>query len=331
MEHSLRLDAAKQKPFGTAMRIIFMGTPDFAVPSLDALVAAGHDIAAVYTQPPRPAGRGKALRPSPIQQRAEELGLPVRTPNSLRDPEAQTEFAALNADIAVVAAYGLILPQAILDAPKHGCINVHASLLPRWRGAAPIHRAILAGDSVTGVTIMQMEAGLDTGPMLATVELPIADKTGIALTEELAILGASRLIDVLANLPAFPPVPQPETGVTYATKLDKSETRLDFLTSATQVTRQIRAFAPNAYFEHQGERVRLLAANILSPLPPVGGATRKASGGGPATPGTVLDEALTIACNPGAIRPTSVQRAGRAVMTPADLLRGFSIPAGTKL
>jgi methionyl-tRNA formyltransferase len=318
MEHSLRLDAAKQKPFGTDMRIIFMGTPDFAVPSLDALVAAGHDIAAVYTQPPRPAGRGKALRPSPIQQRAEDLGIDVRTPSSLRNPEAQAEFAALAADVAVVAAYGLILPQAILDAPKLGCINVHASLLPRWRGAAPIHRAILAGDSVTGVTIMQMEAGLDTGPMLATIELPIEDKTGIALTEELAILGASRLIDVLEDLPAFPPVPQPASGVTYATKLDKTETRLDFLASATQVTRQIRAFHPNAHFEHRGERIRILAAEAL--ITPDG-----------SPPGTVLDNTLTIACNPGAIRPTHVQRAGRAVMTPAELLRGFPIPAGTRL
>lgn len=300
------------------MRIIFMGTPDFAVPSLDALLAAGHDVIAVYTQPPRPAGRGKELRPSPVQQRAEELGLPVRTPVSLRSAEAQAEFAALNADVAVVAAYGLILPQPILDAPKHGCINVHASLLPRWRGAAPIHRAILAGDTVTGVTIMQMEAGLDTGPMLATVELPIEDRTGGALTEELAILGASRLIDVLADLRAFPPIPQPETGITYATKLDKSETRLDFLTSATQVNRQIRAFAPNAFFEHQGERMRILAAEVL--ITPESMA-----------PGTVIDDALTIACNPGAIRPTRVQRAGRAVMTPAELLRGFPIPAGTRL
>jgi methionyl-tRNA formyltransferase len=300
------------------MRIVFMGTPDFAVPSLDALVAAGHELVAVYTQPPRPAGRGKGLRPSPIQVRAEMLGIAVRYPVSLRTAEAQAEFAALNADIAVVAAYGLILPQAILDAPGHGCINVHASRLPRWRGAAPIHRAILAGDPVTGVTIMQMEAGLDTGPMLATAEVGIGDKTAADLTAELAIVGAARLVEVLADLSAFPPIPQPETGVTYATKLDKSESRLDFLTSATQVTRQIRAFAPNAYCEAGGERVRILAAEPL--ITPES-----------APPGTVLDDALTIACNPGAIRATSVQRAGRGVMTPDELLRGFPIPAGTRL
>lgn len=300
------------------MRIIFMGTPDFAVPSLDALVAAGHDVIAVYTQPPRPAGRGKGLRPSAVHQRADALGIDVRTPVSLRSSEEQAKFAALNADIAVVAAYGLILPQPILDAPKHGCINVHASLLPRWRGAAPVHRAILAGDTKTGVTIMQMEAGLDTGPMLATVETDIGTQTGLELTATLADLGAKRLIHVLAELSAFPAVPQPETGITYATKLDKSEMRLDFLTSATQVNRQIRAFAPNAFFEHQGERVRILAAEVL--ITPESMA-----------PGTVIDDALTIACNPGAIRPTCVQRAGRAVMTPAELLRGFPIPAGTRL
>jgi methionyl-tRNA formyltransferase len=300
------------------MRIIFMGTPEFAVPSLDALVAAGHDVVAAYTQPPRPAGRGKGLRTSPVQQRAEALGIPVRHPVSLREPDAQAEFAALNADVAVVAAYGLILPQPILDAPTHGCINVHASRLPRWRGAAPVHRAILAGDAVTGVTIMQMEAGLDTGPMLATVSTPVDDKTGPALTRELAIMGASRLVDVLGDLPSFPPVPQPETGVTYATKLDKSETRLDFLTSATQVTRQLRAFTPNAFFEYHGERIRILAAEAL--ITPES-----------APPGTVVDDTLTIACNPGAIRPTSVQRAGRGVMTAAELLRGFPIPAGTRL
>ena len=301
-----------------SMRIIFMGTPDFAVPSLDALVAAGHEVLAVYTQPPRPAGRGKSLTASPVHIRAEALGIDVRHPISLRTTEAQTDFAALNAEIAIVAAYGLILPQPIVDAPKHGCINVHASLLPRWRGAAPIQRAILAGDTTTGVTIMQMEAGLDTGPMLATVETAISAKTGIALTRELAALGAKRLVDVLGNFSAFPPAPQPETGVTYATKLDKSETRLDFLTSATQVMRQIRAFAPNAFFELNGERIRIIQAEaIITP-----DAT---------APGTVTDATLTIACNPGAIRPTSVQRAGRGVMTPGELLRGFAITAGTRL
>jgi methionyl-tRNA formyltransferase len=300
------------------MRIIFMGTPDFAVPSLDALVAAGHDVVAAYSQPPRRAGRGKALTPSPVQMCAEAMGIEVRHPLSLRNTEEQAAFAALNADIAVVAAYGLILPQAVLDAPKHGCINVHASLLPRWRGAAPIHRAILAGDSVTGVTIMQMEAGLDTGPMLATVETEIGVKNVGQLTEELATIGAARMIDVLADLTGFPPIPQPDDGVLYAPKIDKIESRLDFLTSATQVVRQIRAFAPSAYFEQADERVRILDAEAL--ITPDS-----------ARPGTVIDDALTIACNPGAIRPMLAQRAGRGAMTPAELLRGFSIPSGTRL
>ncbi len=300
------------------MRIIFMGTPDFAVPSLHALVAAGHQVVGAYSQPPRRAGRGKSLTPSPVQMRAEAFGIDVRHPVSLRNAEEQAAFAALNADIAVVAAYGLILPQAILDAPRHGCINVHASLLPRWRGAAPIHRAILAADQRTGVTIMQMEAGLDTGPMLATVETEIGVKNIGQLTEELAEIGAARMINVLADLSAFPPVPQPDLGILYAPKVDKSESRLDFLTSATQVVRQIRAFAPAAYFEHANERVRILEAEALITLDS-------------ARPGTVIDDALTIACNPGAIRPTLVQRAGRAIMTPADLLRGFAIPVGTRL
>ena len=302
------------------MRIIFMGTPEFAVPTLDALVAAGHDVIAVYTQPPRRAGRGKALTPSLVQQRAEAHGIEVRSPASLRTSDAQADFAALDADVAVVAAYGLILPQAILDAPRHGCINVHASLLPRWRGAAPIHRAILAGDAQTGVTIMQMEAGLDTGPMLATVVTPVGTKTGGTLTQELAHLGACRLIDVIDDLDAFPPLPQPDNGVLYAPKIAKSEARLDFLNSATQTVRQVRAFAPapGAFFEIAGERIRILGAEPL--VTPVANA-----------PGTVINEKLTIACNPGALRPLLVQRAGRGVMTPAELLRGFAIPAGTRL
>ena len=295
-----------------------MGTPDFAVPSLVALVAAGHEIVAVYSQPPRRAGRGKSLTPSPVQMRAEALGIDVCHPVSLRNAAEQAAFAALNADIAVVAAYGLILPQAILDAPRHGCINVHASLLPRWRGAAPIHRSILAGDQRTGVTIMQMEAGLDTGPMLATVGAEIDVKNIGQLTDELALIGADRLIDVLADLAAFPPIPQPDEGILYAPKIDKSESRLDFLTSATQVIRQIRAFAPNAYFEHAGERVRILEAEAL--ITPES-----------ARPGTVIDDTLTIACNPGTIHPTRVQRAGRGVMTPAELLRGFPVPIGIRL
>lgn len=301
------------------MRIIFMGTPDFAVPSLEALVAAGHEVVAAYSQPPRRAGRGKALTPSPVQARAEALGIDVKTPASLRNEEAQAEFAALGAELAVVAAYGLILPQPILDAPKRGCVNVHASLLPRWRGAAPVQRAILAGDKATGVTIMQMEAGLDTGPMLATIETPVEGKTGGELTAELAQLGAELLVQVLSEPEAYRPTPQPADGVTYAAKIDKAEARLDFLVSAPQVERQIRAFAPapGAFFELGGERFRILAAEAQ-----ISGAGR---------PGETIDDALTIQCNPGALRPLLVQRAGKAAMTPAELLRGYRIPAGTRL
>ena len=300
------------------MRIVFMGTPDFAVPTLDALVAGGHDVAAVYTQPPRPAGRGKALSPSPVQRRAEALGIAVRSPARLRSPEDQAAFAALDADVAVVAAYGLILPQPVLDAPRLGCINVHASLLPRWRGAAPIQRAILAGDAVTGVTIMAMEAGLDTGPMLAKVEVAIEAMNAGALTKRLADEGARLLAEVIADLAAYPPVPQPAEGITHAPKIDKSEARLDFYLSAPQVVRQVRAFAPSpgAFFELRGERVRILDGEATLD----GGA-----------PGTTIDDRLTVACNPGALRPTLVQRAGRGVMTPDELLRGFPIAAGTRL
>jgi methionyl-tRNA formyltransferase len=300
------------------MRIAFMGTPEFAVPTLDALVEAGHDIAAVYSQPPRPAGRGKALRPSPVQQRAEALGIEVRTPLSLRDSEAQDAFAALRLDAAVVAAYGLILPRPILDAPRRGCLNVHASLLPRWRGAAPIQRAILAGDRTTGVTIMQMEAGLDTGPMLAAMGTRIDRKTAGELTAELADLGAQWMVEVLARPYDIGARPQDESKATYAPKIDKSEARLDFTLPAIEVERRIRAFnpMPGAWFEHSGERLKLLAADPVE----VAGA-----------PGTVLDEQLTIACGEGAIVPTLVQRSGRAPMSGSELLRGFPIPPGTKL
>jgi methionyl-tRNA formyltransferase len=295
-----------------------MGTPDFAVPTLDALLAAGHDVVAVYSQPPRPAGRGKGLRPSPVQQRAEAAGLAVRTPLSLRDAEAQADFAALDLDAAVVAAYGLILPRAILDAPRRGCLNVHGSLLPRWRGAAPVQRAILAGDPVTGVTIMQMERGLDTGPMLAAVETPIDGKTAGDLTQELARLGAALMVEVLASLDAREAIPQPDEGVTYAAKIDKSEARLDFTRPATEVERQVRAFAPipGAFFEFGGERIKVHAAEpgTLS-----------------GEPGIVLDHGLTIACGVGSLAPSIVQRAGKAPMTAGELLRGFVIPAGARL
>ena len=300
------------------MRIIFMGTPDFAVPSLNALVEAGHDVVAVYSQPPRPAGRGKTVMPTPVHQRATALGIEVHTPLSLKDSAAQAAFAALTADIAIVAAYGLILPRAILDAPRLGCLNVHASLLPRWRGAAPIHRAILAGDDETGVTIMQMEAGLDTGPMRAKQSTPIGRKTSGALTAELADMGASLLIDVLAALNSHPPVDQPEDGVTYAAKIEKAESRIEFTQSAAQVDRQIRAFAPTpgAFFEHQGERIRILAAELAE---------------GSGRPGTIIDDLMTVACGSGAIRPVRVQRAGKSAMSTAELLRGYALPSGTQL
>jgi methionyl-tRNA formyltransferase len=301
------------------MKIIFMGTPDFAVPSLDALVAAGHDVCAIYSQPPRRAGRGKLLSPSPVHLRAEALGINVMTPVTLKDPAEQLMFAAFGADVAVVAAYGLILPLPVLEAPRNGCINVHGSLLPRWRGAAPVQRSILAGDKETGVTIMQMEAGLDTGPMRAMARTPVLDKTSGQLMAEIAELGANLLVNILANLSAHPPIDQPQDGITYAAKIDKSEARLDFMISAPQVERQIRAFAPSpgAFFELNGERFRILAADTLMT--------------DSAPPGTVIDELLTIACNPGAIRPTLIQRAGKAAMTPAELLRGLKIPPGTRL
>jgi len=301
------------------MRIIFMGTPEFAVPSLDALVEAGHDVVAAYSQPPRAGGRrGKALTPSPVHAHAEALGIEVRTPLSFRkDPDAVAAFAALEADVAVVAAYGLILPVSVLEAPKLGCMNVHASLLPRWRGAAPIQRAILAGDAETGVGIMQMEAGLDTGPVRLEGRTPVAGKTAGELTDELAAMGARLMVQVLADPEAYPAVAQAGDGVTYASKIDKAEARLDFSQSAEAVARQVLAFnPPGAFFEVGGERVRMLAADI-------------AEGNG--MPGVVLDDVLTIGCGSGSIRPTSVQRAGRGVMTAAELLNGFPIPAGTQL
>ena len=331
------------------MRLIFMGTPDFAVPTLNVLVAAGHDVCAVYSQPPRPANRGKKLTPSAVHKRAEELGLEVRTPTSLKSVDAQAEFAALNADVAVVAAYGLILPQAILDAPTHGCLNVHGSLLPRWRGAAPVQRAILAGDEETGVCIMQMEAGLDTGPVRTTGRTAVGDKTAGGLTAELADLGAKLMVQVLGDLTAYPAVAQLETGVTYASKIDKAETRLDLSAGAEAVERQVRAFnpVPGAWFEFEGERYKVLEAD-LSPLPFRGGdggggcsdsftsndkphPNPSPKGEGLYEAGTVLDDQLTIACATGAIRPTLIQRAGKPAMPTADLLRGKAIPAGTRL
>jgi methionyl-tRNA formyltransferase len=300
------------------MRVAFMGTPEFAVPTLDALHAAGHAIVAVYSQPARPAGRGKSVRASPVEARAQSLGIPVRTPVSLRGQAEQDAFAALNLDVAVVAAYGLILPQAILNAPCRACLNVHGSLLPRWRGAAPVQRAILAGDERTGVTIMGMKRGLDTGPMYLKRETAVDRKSAGELAAELALLGADAMIEVLARLDEIQPLPQPDAGVTYAAKIEKHEAELDFSNSAEAVERQVRAFnpSPGAFLEFGGERIKVLAADLVD-----------AAG----EPATVLDDQLTIACAAGAIAPRAVQRAGRGVMTPADLLRGFPIPRGSLL
>jgi len=300
------------------MRVIFMGSPDFAVPTLDALAAAGHDVVAVYTQPPRPAGRGKQLQPTAIEVRARELGIDVRCPKSLKSDEEKAAFAALDADVAVVAAYGLILPLEVLNAPKLGCVNVHASLLPRWRGAAPVQRAIMAGDNVTGVTIMQMEPGLDTGPMLLKREIPIDRKNAAQLTEELAVIGAELMTEFLANPDDYPPEPQPDDAVTHAAKIRKDEARIDWAFPARQILHQIRGLSPfpGAWFAVDGERIKLLDADITENEGP---------------PGEVLDDALVIACGEGALRPLLVQRAGKGAMSPDELLRGFAIPKGTVL
>lgn len=301
------------------MRIVFMGTPDFSVPVLDALVDAGHDIAAVYCQPPRPAGRGKKERPTPVHLRAEALGLDVRHPKSLRSDDAQAEFAALNADVAVVVAYGLILPQAILDAPKQGCLNIHASLLPRWRGAAPIHRAIMAGDPETGICIMQMDAGLDTGPVLLREATPIRDtETTGALHDRLSAMGAALIVQALEHLPELTAVAQPEAGITYADKIDKSEAHIDWTQPATQVDRLIRGLSPfpGAWTTLNGARLKVLESTV-------------ASGDGP--PGTALDDRLTIACGQEAVTILRAQRAGKGAQDADTFLRGMPVPKGTVL
>ena len=305
------------------MRVIFMGTPEFSVPVLDALVAAGHEVAAVYCQPPRPAGRGKRDRPSPVQARAEALGLPVRHPVSIRGAKEQADLAALGADVAVVVAYGLLLPQAVLDAPAKGCLNIHASLLPRWRGAAPIHRAIMAGDAETGVCIMQMEAGLDTGPVLLREAVTIgeAETTG-DLHDRLSALGARLIVEALARLDALTPEPQPAEGVTYAAKIDKAEARVDWTHSAQEVDRLIRGLAPfpGAWCMVGGERVKLLGSRVTE---------------GAGAPGEVLDAAPnvgpTVACGTGAVRLLRLQRAGRAAQDATEFLRGMALSPGTRL
>ncbi|MGE3332522.1 MAG: methionyl-tRNA formyltransferase [Rhodospirillaceae bacterium] len=302
------------------MRIIFMGTPDFSVTAL-ARLAERHEIAAVYSQPPRPAGRGQQLRPSPVATFAEQHGIPVFTPKSLKKAETQAAFSAHNADVAVVAAYGLILPQAILDAPKYGCLNIHASLLPRWRGAAPIQRAIMAGDKISGVTIMQMDAGLDTGAMLMTQETPITDATTAqTLHDTLATIGANLIVETLDVLAQgrLSPVPQPDQGVTYAAKIDKAEAHIDFTRPAREVLRHIHGLSPfpGAWFGHGTERIKALTAEFAP---------------GSGTAGVTLDDRLAIACGEGAVRLTTVQRAGKGPASADAFLRGYALPKATPL
>jgi len=303
------------------MKLVFMGTPDFAVAILDSLLAVGHEVVAVYSQPPRPAGRGHKEQPSPVHAFAAARGLPVRTPLSLRDPAEQAAFAALGAEGAVVAAYGLILPQAVLDAPRHGCFNVHASLLPRWRGAAPIQRAILAGDRESGVTIMQMEAGLDTGPILLRQSLPLPpDTTASWLHDRLAELGAGLIVEALEKLVTGTLVAEAQTeeGVLYAAKLRRDEGKIDWSLPASQIERQVRALTPwpGVWFETGGVRVKVLHAALES---------------GQGEPGRVLDDRLLVACGQGALRLLQVQRPGKAAMAAADMLRGHPLPAGSRL
>jgi methionyl-tRNA formyltransferase len=293
------------------MKIVFMGSPDFSVPVLEALHRE-HSIVAVYCQPPRPAGRGKADRPTAVQARAQQLGLSVRHPVSLRSADAVKDFAELGADVAVVVAYGLILPQAILDAPRLGCLNIHASLLPRWRGAAPIHRAIMAGDAVTGICIMQMEAGLDTGPVLLRQETDIGpEETTAELHDRLSAMGAALIVSALARLP-LPATPQAADGVTYAAKIDKSEARVNWACSAEAVDRQIRGLSPfpGAWCDLGRERLKLLRSCLAA---------------GQGRPGQVLD-GLTIACGTGAIRVSQVQREGKKPVSATDFLNGTVMP-----
>lgn len=309
-----------------SLKIVFMGTPDFSVPALEAIHAAGHDVLAVYSQPPRPAGRGMAERPSPVHAKAAALGIPVRTPRALRDADQQTLFADLRADAAVVIAYGLILPMPILAAPRLGCFNVHASALPRWRGAAPIQRAIMAGDTETAVMVMRMEEGLDTGPVGMTKRVPIGpDMTAGELHDVLASRGAELIVRALAALEngTFVPVPQPDEGVTYAAKIDKKEAEIDFARPAAEVHNHIRGLSPfpGAWFEAappggKPERIKVLRSTL---------------GEGRGQPGEVLDDRLTIACGEGAVRLAEIQRAGKRAMTAEEFLRGFTLPRGTRL
>ncbi|MFV3074711.1 methionyl-tRNA formyltransferase [Niveispirillum fermenti] len=304
------------------MRLAFMGTPDFSVGILDALVQGGHELVCVYSQPPRPAGRGQQVQATPVHRRADALGIPVRTPKSLRKPEEQAAFAALDLDCAIVAAYGLILPQPVLDAPRLGCVNVHASLLPRWRGAAPIQRAILAGDAETGVTIMQMDAGLDTGAMLMKDSLPItAGMNAATLHDALAAMGARLMVAALPGIAdgSLTPVPQPEEGVTYAAKLAKEEGRLDLSRPAVELDRQVRGLTPwpGCWIDLAGgEKLKVLAAEPVA---------------GDAPPGTLIDAGPTVACGDGALRLLRVQRPGKGPVDGAAFLRGFPHRIGDRL
>ncbi len=303
------------------MRLIFMGTPEFAVPTLLDLAARGHDIVAVYTRAPRPAGRGLELQPTPVEREARRLSLPIHTPRTLKDAAAQDAFSAPGADAAVVAAYGLLLPKPILDAPRLGCFNVHASLLPRWRGAAPINRAILAGDPQTGVSIMKMDEGLDTGPIAMQEPITIApDLTAGELHDALARLGADLMLRVLAAAErgSLQLMPQPQTGVTYAEKISNPERRIDWTKPWNEVHDYIRGLSPlpGAWFEIDGLRVKAL---------------RSTKGEGQGAPGTVLDDNLTIACGDGAVRLSHLQRAGKQPMPAEEFLRGMLIKMGTRV
>ena len=303
------------------MRLAFMGTPPFAVPTLRALAEAGHELVAVYAQPPRPAGRGQKLRPSAVQMAAEALGLPVRCPVTLKEAQTQADFAALDLDAAVVVAYGLILPRAVLAAPRLGCLNLHGSLLPRWRGAAPVQRAIMAGDAETGVCAMVMEAGLDTGPVLDSLATPIGrDETAGELTERLAILGAPLMVRALAGLAdgSLVPTPQPASGVTYAHKIEKAEAPIDWTRPAAAVHAQVRGLSPSpgAFTLLDGQRLKVLTATVET---------------GEGKPGTLLDDGLLVACGSGALRLQRVQREGRAAVDRLAFLSGQPVPVGTVL
>jgi methionyl-tRNA formyltransferase len=299
------------------MRLVFMGTPEFSVAALQALIEAGHEIACVYSQPPRPAGRGYALKPSPVHALANARGIEVRTPVSLKSLEEQNRFAALNAEAAVVVAYGLLLPKPILDAPRFGCFNIHASLLPRWRGAAPIQRAIMAGDTETGVTIMKMDVGLDTGPMLLTKRLAITPETTYStLHDQLMAVGSTAIVEALKE-PDASGQPQPEAGVTYAHKINKTEARIDFAKPADAVRNHIHGLSPfpGAWCMINGTRVKILRAHVTA---------------GAGEPGTFINDQLSIACGEGALELLELQREGKGAMQAQDFIRGYPISTGTK-